>query len=214
MKNLLNKTYDLFSSRLNKWFIFAGVCALCLSIFIKFLGSVIELPQESFYYILVLVFDGLIAAGILVGHYKSKEPVLLVSLIVFLAFLFSSSVVNSAFGMSFIGNAPTPSILDWVFTFIYGISLGVFLVCLLLTYLFKVKKVQLVVKASFFLTLAFGILYWVFNLVSLADGANWTSAILPLLEVVSLLMVPGLLEELLPGELDELRAEENSESEE
>lgn len=211
MKNLLDKTYDLFASRLNKWFILAGIASLGLNALFTFIGGVSSLGSEAFYYIVLLAFQALIIVGLIVGHYRNKEPLLFFAFIAFLVLLAQGSVVGATFGASALGQADTTYVLRWVFSLIYAIVLGCFLVCILLVYLFKVKLVVLVLKASFFLSLIFGVVAWIFGIVYAANGYGWTNAIIPLLEVGSLLMIPGLLEELLPGELDGGREEKESE---
>ncbi|MBO4286462.1 MAG: hypothetical protein J5880_03925 [Bacilli bacterium] len=198
----LGKVYNLFSERLSKWFIFAGIVCLALDVLIGFIGDIAGWPEEALYYILVFICEGAIVAGLAIGHYRNKEPILVVAFLTFLILTFFRVALNSPLGMSVLGNAEAPYVLNWVFSLIYGLALGCFLITVLLVYLFKLKKANIVLEISYLASLALGLLAWIFGIVAAASGYAWTNAVLPLLQVGSLLMIPGLLEELFPGELD------------
>jgi len=213
MRNLLNRAYDIFSQELSKWFILAGLAALGLSVFIGFLGSMIDLPQEALYFVIAFLFNVAIILGLVIGHYQNKEPLLAVAFIVFLALLVSGDVVGNTSGASILGNAGATYVLNWVFKLLYALALGTFAVCIAIVYLFKVKKVTIVLKGSYLVTLFFAYLSWIFGIVYAATGGGWTNGVIPLFEATSLLMIPGILEELLPGELEEERKETEEEAE-
>lgn len=209
MKELIDRGYRIFSQKLNKWFIYFGICSFALFALLAFVSGV-STPgqgQEVLYYLVYLVFEGLTIAGIIIGHYRSREPLLLVSIIVFLVFLTQKLVLGPTFGVSILEYASTAYVLQWIFGLINAISVGFLLVFLVLAYLFKIKKVSFALKLSFFISLFTGLLSWVFGIVYAANDGGWFEALDSLLITGSLLMLPGLFEELLPGELDMKREE-------
>ena len=202
MKQLVDKVYNLFSQQLSKWFILAGIACFGLMVFISFLAGMIGMPEEALYYIVVFAFGGLICAGLFVGHYMNKEPILAIAFLAYIFMLLYQTILSDTWGASFLGNAGAPYVLNWVFSLIYAFALAAFIVLAFLVYLFKLRKLKLAVEISYLATLFCGFLAWIFGIVYAANGAGWTNGVLPLLQVCSLLMIPGLLEELLPGELD------------
>ena len=213
MKQLLDKVYGLFSQFLSKWFILIGIACLAVYSLITLIGGLTQNGGEAFYYILAFLFNIAIVAGIAIGHYKGKEPILIITFLAYLVLLFSRRVVGCAAGISVFEYANTGYILHWVFAFIFGLALGTFLVSALLIYLFKLKGAKIVLQISFLLAIAFGFLAEIFGIVSAASDNDWTTAITPLLEVGALLMVPAILEEVLPAELEEKREEPEEKAE-
>ena len=209
MKQLVDKVYNLFSQQLAKWFILAGMVCFGLMVFISFLSNMIDFPQEAFYYIVVFAFGALICAGLFTGHYLNKEPVLVVAFLAYIFMLLYQTILSDTWGASFLANAGVPYILHWVFELIYSLAVAAFVALAFLVYLFKFRKLKFALEISYLAALGFGFLAWIFNIVYAANGGGWTIAVVPLFQVCSLLMVPGLLEELLPGELD---AREESEA--
>ena len=207
MKDLLDKTYDLFSQRLSKWFIFAGIVCFGLEIFISFLDDMIAMPEEALNAFIVLAFFGLILAGIVFGHYKDKEPLLVVAFIGFLFTRLYSGIVSDSWGASFLGQAGAPYVLHWLFNLFFDLAFAAFLVFAFFVYLLKFRRMKLALEISFVATLFFGFLAWIFDIVYAANGFGWSFGVLPLFHLGSLLMIPGLLEELLPGELETPREE-------
>ena len=208
MKQLLDKIYGIFSQLLSKWFILIGIACLAVYSFINLIGGLTQNSGEAFYYIMAFLFNITIVAGIAVGHYKNKEPILIIAFLAYLIILFSRRVVGSAAGTSVFEVANTAYILHWVFALIFGLALGCFLVCALLIYLFKLKGAKVILQASFLLAIIFGFIAEIFGIVSAANQNDWTTAITPLLEVGALLMIPAILEEVLPAELEETREEQ------
>ena len=202
MKQLVDKVYNLFSQQLAKWFILAGIACFGLMVFISFLASMIALPEEAFNYILVFAFGGLVCAGLVFGHYRSREPVLVVAFLAYIFMLLYQTILSDTWGASFLGNASVLYVLHWVFELIYSLAVAAFIALAFLVYLFKFRKLKLALEISYLASLFFGFLAWIFNIVYAANGGGWSVAVVPLFQVGSLLMVPGLLEELLPGELD------------
>ena len=211
MKQLLDKVYSLFSQQLAKWFILAGISCFGLMVFISFLSSMIDFPQEALNYIVVFAFGGLICAGLFVGHYMNKEPILVVAFLAYIFMLLYQTILSDTWGASFLGNAGAPYVLHWVFELLYSLAIASFVVIAFLVYLFKFKKMKLALEISYLASLGLGFLAWIFNIVYAANGGGWTVAVVPLFQVGSLLMVPGLLEELLPGELDGREESETAE---
>ena len=202
MNEPLDTAYGIFSQKLSKLFILIGLCAFALEIFIAFLADTIGYSQEIFNYLVTFVFLGLIAVGLFYGHYKSKEPIWAISFIGFLFLRVYQGIVSDSFGVSFLANAGAPRILLWVFTLIYDVAFVAFLVFVALVYLFKIKKLKMALQISYLATLGFAFLAWVFGIVFAATGGAWENAVLPLFEATSLLFLPGMLEDHLPGELE------------
>lgn len=202
MKDLLDKAYNLFSEKLSRWMILAGIICFGLEIFISFLDDIISYPQETLNYLIVLIFFGLILAGIVFGHYKNREPLLVIAFIGFLFTRLYQGIVSDSWGVSALGQAGAPFVLHWLFNLFFDLAFVTFLVFAFLVYLFRFRKLKLALEISFFATLFFGFLAWIFDIVYAANGFGWSFGVLPLFHLCSLLMIPGLLEELLPGELD------------
>ena len=207
MKRLLDRGYELFSKQLHAIFILSGICAFGLYAFISFMGSIILYPEEALSYTITLFVNAAIISGLIYGHYKGKDPVLLVSLLAYFVLFFNSRFTGAMWGLSYISKAPVTYVLMWIFFLLFALALGCLTVSLLLVYLFKIRKAKYFLEASYLVTLGFGYLAWIFGIVFAASGGNWLDGVLPLLEVTSLLMLPGLLESILPGELDTVNKE-------
>lgn len=202
MKKLLDTAYELFSKQLSKIFILSGICAFGLASFISFMGSIILYPEETLSYTITLFVNAAIIAGLIYGHYKGRDPILLVSLLAYLILFFNSRFVGAMWGLSTLGESPVTYVLMWIFFFIFGIALACFAISLLIVYLFKIKEAKYFLECSYLVTLFFGYIAWIFGIVFAASGGDWVNGVVPLLEVTALLMVPGLFESIFPGEVD------------
>ena len=204
MKNICDKFYYFISQQLARIFVFVGLGCYAAYIFVGFLGGMINTPEEALYYFVSLAFSGLVLAGLLFGYLKGNERLLVVALVAFLVIRAQSDFVSSLWGLSFVGNATTTYILHWVFEFLFALAVGTFITFVVLNYFFKLFKLNLALEISFFAVLAFGVLSWIFGIVYAAEGYGWTNGVLPLFLVGAYLFVPGVLEELFPGELEGL----------
>lgn len=207
MNKTFDKAYDVFSKDQSKWMILGGIACYALFVFIGFIAGIIGMPSETLYYIFLFLFKAAILAGIGYGYYLKKEPVLIFSLVAFLIVLFYDNTVGNAQGIRFLQNADASWIVYWIFGFVFGLAIGVFTISALLLYFFRKKKAALVFKISFFAVLFFGIATWVCGIIAAACGNGWSLGVLPLFEACSLIMVPGLFEEIRPGETEITREE-------
>ena len=204
MKNICDKFYYLISQQAARLFVFIGLgCYAALALF-GFIAGMINAPGEFLYLILSLLLNGAILAGLTIGYLKSNDKFMLISIIVVLAFMLANDGVTNFAGLSNLGNMPGSYILNWVFSLLLGISVIAFIVFVILNYFFKKYQLNFLLELTYFLVLIFAVLCEISGIVLAADGRGWENALLPILTAGSYLFIPGILEELFPGELEGL----------
>lgn len=204
MKNFVNKIYSVFSLKLARWFILIGFICLAAYEFFSFLsGLTIEgLQGAAAYYTVNLIIGAAVVVGLFLGYYKGKEPVLIVSFITYLVLRVSGAMFFDRMIILYDG-APATLFLYWIFCLFFALAIIAFTVFAILVFLFKLQKVKLGVQISYLCVLFFGFLAWIFSIVFAANGGGWGYALFPLFLCGSFLFVPGILEEIFPGELED-----------
>ena len=193
--NFFDNIYDFIAKKWKHVFAIIGFAAAGAALFLEFIGGLTATDGKEFiYYLVDLLFEGALLAGVVLGYFKNNKRFVFGSFIAFFALLFSETCVSSFYGLSFLADMQGAYVAYWVFRLFYGIVVGAYLVFMVLVYLFGFKGLEKVSHYIYLGVFPFGVLAWILGIVAAANtDVNWTSAIVPLLEAAAFLFFPAVL---------------------
>ena len=194
--NFFDNIYDFIAKKWRHLFAIIGFSAAGAAILLDFIGGLTATDGKEFlYYLISLLFQGALLAGVVLGYFKRNRKLLFGSFIGFFTLLFSYTCVSAFFGISTLKDAGGAYVAYWIFQLFYGIIVGVYLVFMVLVNLFNFKGLEKPFHYVYLGIFPMGVLAWILGIVGAANSGavNWTEAIVPLLEAASFLFFPAVL---------------------
>ncbi|MCR4879374.1 MAG: hypothetical protein K5906_00235 [Bacilli bacterium] len=185
--------YDFIAKKFVKLFVFIGFGAFVLALLFAFIGGVSTNGDGTFGYLVSLVFNGIIFAGIVIGYFFKKKKMLIASSIALLVLILYNGIVTQTAAVQAVFVDNGADVANWIFGFIFDLVVAAYIVFLVLINLFNFKGLEKISHIIYLAIFPAGLLAWIMGIVFAANNGAWYNAIIPLFECASFLFFPGVL---------------------